>query len=82
MTHTISVTNRTDTAYGQVWIDGATYLPGPTESLMAQLGYGPEGSNPADNPDWVWVDATFNVNAGNNDEFKASMLPESVGIFD
>ena len=30
----------------------------------------------------MWVDASFNVDAGNNDEFKASLLPEAVGSFD
>jgi hypothetical protein len=28
------------------------------------------------------VNASFNTNAGNNDEFKASLLPETVGSFD
>ena len=28
------------------------------------------------------MDAVFNANAGNNDEFKASLLPEAVGVFD
>ncbi len=82
MSHEISVVNRTDNAYGQVWIDGATSQPGATPGLMAQLGFGPVGSNPADDPDWTWVDAAFNGDAGNNDEFVASMLPESVGVFD
>jgi hypothetical protein len=82
MNHTISVINRTDTAYGQVWIDGETNQPGATDSLRAQLGFGPVGSNPAGNASWTWVDASFNVDAGNNDEFKASMLPEVTGSFD
>jgi glycosidase/fibronectin type 3 domain-containing protein len=80
--HTISTVNRTDTVYGQVWIDGVTATPGPTPTLRAQAGFGPDGSNPAGNPGWVWVDAVFNVQAGNNDEFKASFLPEAVGEFD
>ena len=29
-----------------------------------------------------WVDASFNVDAGNNDEFVASLLPETAGTFD
>jgi len=82
MTHVISAVNRTDTAYGQVWIDGATSQPGKTPGLLAQLGFGPAGSDPAGNPDWVWTEATFNVDAGNNDEFAASMLPEAVGSYD
>jgi glycosidase len=81
MTHTISTTDRTDNAYGQVWIDGATSQPGQTESLRAQLGFGPAGSNPANNLAWTWVEAGFNVDVGNNDEFVASMLPEAVGTY-
>jgi fibronectin type 3 domain-containing protein len=82
MTHTISAVNRTETAYGQVWIDGVTNAAGPTDGLRAQLGFGPVGTNPASDESWVWTDATFNVDAGNNDEFQASMLPESTGTFD
>jgi hypothetical protein len=82
ITHTISATDRTDTVYGQVWIDGVTNLPGPTPSLIAQAGFGPEGSNPDGNAAWRWEPASFNVNAGNNDEFQASFLPQAVGTFD
>jgi hypothetical protein len=82
LTHTISAVNRTNNVYGQVWIDGATNQPGATPALLAQLGYGPSGSNPDVNSAWIWVDAAFNTNAGNNDEFVASLLPESVGTFD
>ena len=82
MNHTISTVNRTDTAYGQVWIDGATSQPGATPGLLAQLGFGPSGSNPNGNAAWTWVDASFNTDSGNNDEYKASMLPETIGSFD
>ena len=82
MTHTISAVNRTDTAYGQVWIDGVTNQPGATPGLRAQLGYGPDGSNPDGGAAWTWLDGAFNTNAGNNDEFKGSLLPETTGLFD
>lgn len=82
MIHTVSVVDRTDNAYGQVWIDGVTNQPGATESLRAQLGFGPDGSSPSGNSAWIWVDATFNVDAGSNDEFVASLLPEETGTFD
>lgn len=81
MTHTISTTNRTDLAYGQVWVDGVTKAPGPTPGLRAQLGFGPDGSDPAGSG-WTWVEAQFNTDAGNNDEFRASLLPEAVGTYD
>ncbi|HEY3313173.1 MAG TPA: alpha-amylase family glycosyl hydrolase [Anaerolineales bacterium] len=80
--HVVSVVNRTADVYGQVWIDGVTNQPGATPGLSAQLGFGPVGSNPAGNPDWIWVPATFNVDAGNNDEFKASLLPDALGTYD
>src|SRR5215216_1973135 len=82
LTHTISVTDRTDNVYGQVFIENVTNQPGRTESLRAQLGFGPDGSNPDGNPDWTWVEAAFNTDAGDNDEFVASLLPEATGMFD
>jgi hypothetical protein len=77
-----TVGGRTDDVFGQVWIDGVTSLPGPTPGLMAQAGFGPEGTNPDGAPGWVWSDAFFNVDAGNNDEFLAYFLPTEVGDFD
>jgi hypothetical protein len=82
LNQTISVTSRTGNVYGQIWIDGVTGLPGATPGLTAQLGFGPLGSNPAGNPAWTWETAQFNVDAGNNDEYVASLLPESLGKFD
>jgi hypothetical protein len=82
LSHVLSAVDRTDDVYGQVWIDGRTSAPGATPSLRAQLGFGPDGSDPAGNGAWTWVDAGFNTDAGNNDEFVASMLPESAGTFD
>jgi glycosidase len=82
MTHVVSAVDRTDNAYGQVWIDGQTNQPGATPSLVAQLGFGPDGSNPDGNVAWQWVDAAFNTDAGNNDEFVASLQPEAPGQYD
>ncbi|HEX9017535.1 MAG TPA: alpha-amylase family glycosyl hydrolase [Anaerolineaceae bacterium] len=82
LTHTISVVNRTDNVYGQVWIKDVTSVPGATPTLVAQLGFGPQGSNPAGNKEWAWVDTTFNGDRGNNDEYVASLLPDKVGVFD
>jgi glycosidase/fibronectin type 3 domain-containing protein len=80
MTHTVSAVDRTGDAYGQVWIDGATNQQGATPSLRAQLGFGPDGSTPSES--WTWVEAAFNGDSGNNDEFVASMQPEATGSYD
>lgn len=79
--HTISAVNRTGSVYGQVWIDGVTNQPGATPTLLAQLGFGPDGSDPS-GEGWTWVDAVFNADAGNNDEFVAGLLPDAAGTFD
>jgi len=82
ITETISSVNRTPSIYGQVWIDGVTNQPGAAPGLMAQVGFGPTGSNPAGNSAWTWVDSTFNTNVGNNDEFVGNLLPTTVGSYD
>jgi glycosidase len=81
ITHTIGITP-TENIYGQVWIDGVTQIPGATPSLMAQVGYGPNDSDPRGNTSWSWSDAAFNTDAGNNDEFVGTLLPEAIGDFD
>lgn len=81
MTHTLSAVDRTDTAYGQVWIDGLTSQPGATAGLLAELGYGPVGTDPRGDA-WTWVTAAFNTQVGNNDEYAASVLPEAAGSYD
>jgi glycosidase len=81
LVHTISATTPTDPVYGQLWIDGVTGQPGPAAGVLAQLGYGLDGSDPASGG-WTWVDAAFNADAGNNDEYVASLLPTEIGEFD
>jgi glycosidase/fibronectin type 3 domain-containing protein len=81
-THTISAVNRTENIYGQVWIDGVTNQPGKAPSLSAEVGFGPDGSNPNGNDAWQWVEASFNTDVGNNDEFVASLQPDHTGTYD
>jgi len=81
ITHTIGI-NPTENIYGQVYIEGVTELPGATTGLLAQVGYGPNNSDPRDNPSWRWSDARYTANSGNNDEFFGSLIPETVGEFD
>ncbi|MGB8648802.1 MAG: alpha-amylase family glycosyl hydrolase [Anaerolineae bacterium] len=82
ISQTISAVNMTPNVYGQVYIAGVTNQPGPTPSLRAQLGFGPHATNPASSAQWKWIGATFNTDSGNNDEFKAQMLPDTVGDYD
>ena len=80
--HTVSALTPTEVVYGRAWIEGRTELSGPMEGLLAQVGFGPDGSEPDDNPDWQWVDATFSADAGDSDEFTGQLLPEVAGTYD
>ena len=59
--------------FGQVFEAGLTESPGAASTIVAQLGYGATGSDPAGNPGWIWVDALFNTQSGNNDEYVATI---------
>ncbi|MGC9357921.1 MAG: alpha-amylase family glycosyl hydrolase, partial [Anaerolineae bacterium] len=78
ITHTVGI-SPTEIITGQVWIGGATAAAGATESLMAQLGFGPTTQAPAD---WTnWVEANFSHDLGNNDVFSATLIPEETGEY-
>ena len=78
LAYTVSAAATTEPIYGQVWIDGVTSRPGPTPGLLAQVGFGAPGSEPAG---WTWVEMTFNVDAGNNDEFRGVLQPTVAGTY-
>ncbi|MEL1243248.1 GEVED domain-containing protein [Flavobacterium sp. DGU11] len=62
-----------DTAYAQAWKGGLTEAPGAGAGIMAWIGISPAGSNTNPNTWTNWVPATFNVQAGNNDEYMAAI---------
>ena len=81
ISHTIGSTP-TGNIYGQVYISGVTDLPGATPGLRAQVGYGPNESDPRGNPAWTWFESSFNGQVGSNDEYVGTLLPEAVGEYD
>ncbi len=66
--------------YGQVYQLGITDSPGQGVGIYAQLGYGPRGVLPLD-PSWIWVDAEYNKDDGNNDEYKAKIIIATEGHY-
>jgi len=79
LNYTVSARNSTDTVYGQVFIDGVTSQAGATPGLTAQLGYGPQESDPRTWDSWVAME--FNVDAGNNDEYQGELHPSLPGTY-
>jgi hypothetical protein len=72
-----------DLVYGQVWIDGVTNQPYAALGLTAELGYGPDGSDPSANPaEWQWAPAVYNLDVSNNDEFMAQLTVPATGTYD
>jgi hypothetical protein len=79
--HTISTTagETSEPVFGQIHIAGVTDAAGAADGVAAQLGWGAATADPgADPASYTWVDATFNVDSGNNDEYQATITqPEA-----
>jgi hypothetical protein len=67
--------------FGQIVELGMTEFAGPNTSVRAQVGYGPATANPEYEASWQWTNATFNAQAGNNDEYEAVFTAPAVGSY-
>ena len=56
--------------YGRVYETNVTEAAGPSAIVSAEVGYGPNGSDPRLDPNWLWFPAAFNVQVGNDDEYQ------------
>jgi hypothetical protein len=80
---TVSVGGASPTIYGQIYEAGLTDVTagGPAPGVIAEVGYGPSGSDPRTSQ-WIWFATTFNVEVGNNDEYQATMTaPPLAGTY-
>ena len=68
--------------FGRVFLDGITDFAGQGLGLVAELGFGPVGTDPALDPSWQWNAAGFNLDVGLLDEYSAVITPTSPGSFD
>lgn len=72
--------------FGQVYEPGITAGASCGAAVTAQLGYGPQGSDPVLDPGtWTWTDAACNdqcTDCGDNDEFQASFQISQGGQYD
>jgi hypothetical protein len=59
--------------YGRIYEAGVTEVPGPSSAVLAEVGYGPPGTDPRSNNLWVWFPASFNVQSGFEDEYQGTM---------
>ncbi len=66
--------------YGRVYEANVTEADGANSSILAQLGYGPRSSDPRLVP-WTWLDASYNVQIGSDDEYQALAGPAIPGLY-
>jgi hypothetical protein len=72
----------TYTVLGQLWEGTTTETTGPPPAaVMGQFGYGPASANPEYESGWVWTNASWNAQVGNNDEFRATFARPSTGSY-
>ena len=71
----------TETIYGQTYVAGLTDAGGSPSAILAQVGFGAQGSDPAG---WTtWRPMTINAGCcGNNFEYQGTLRPASAGVYD
>lgn len=59
----------------RVYEPGATEGDGAGFSLAAEVGFGPEGSDPSEDEGWSWSPAAYAGESGNDDVWEGSVAP-------
>ncbi len=68
--------------YGRVYAQGMTEAAGAHPGVIAELGHGPQGSDPASAEGWVWNAARYSVQVENNDEYVGTLNVLTPGVYD
>jgi hypothetical protein len=65
--------------YGRIFENGVTQGTDGDPTVRAEVGYGPASANPQNQSGWVWTPATFNIQAGNDDEYRVQITAPASG---
>jgi hypothetical protein len=66
---------------GRIFQQGVTETAGASSTVLAQVGYGPAASDPRSSAGWTFVAAGFNVQVGNDDEYRGSFQTPAPGVY-
>lgn len=69
----------TEMLFGRIFEAGVTEAAGAPAGVLAEVGYGPDATDPTANSEWQFVAAAYNMQFGNDDEFMATLLAPAVG---
>lgn len=75
--------NSAGPVFGRIFEAGVTGDPGPG-AVAAQVGYGPQGSDPRGNPAWTWTPAAYSSDidpAGDDDEYATPFTAPAAGAY-
>ena len=67
--------------FGRIFEAGTTEAAGAAANVRAEIGFGPVTANPQNQSGWVWAPAPFNVQAGNDDEYKLQFTAPAPGQY-
>jgi len=81
LTMTVQTGATTPAVFGELYETGVTEPAGSSSLVRAQLGYGPPAANPQSQAGWVWANASYNQQVGNNDEYQASFIAPAPGSY-
>jgi hypothetical protein len=56
--------------YGRIYVQSVTGQNSAQPGIVADVGVGPSGSDPALTAGWKWARATFNLSSANEDEYQ------------
>lgn len=68
----------TANVFGQIYEPGKTEGAGASASVLAEVGYGPSGSDPRTSSAWSWFTATYNAQVGNSDEYLRQFVAPTI----
>ena len=76
-----AITANYTTVYGQIYVQGLTDAGGDPGTIIAQLGFGAPGSDPAS---WAWQPMSYNPGhtGDNNYEYVGNLRADATGTYD
>jgi hypothetical protein len=66
--------------YGRLFEGGVTEAAGPAAGVLAQVRYGPNGSEPW-RSGWIWSPAAFNTQVSSDDEYQGQFTLPAAGNY-
>ncbi len=64
--------------FARVFVNGITSAVGQGSGIIGQAGWGPDGSNPDNNADWVWIGATYFGDVDISDDMYTAIFTDTV----